>query len=220
MAVQMQTFNSREEWLAGRTSRIGGSDAAAILGLNPWKSNADLFREKIGAKKPDDIGDEDFVIFGNNAEPLMREMFKLDYPQFNVEYVENNFWTNSDFPFAHASLDGWLEEKDTGRKGILEIKTSNILNAGMTEKWKDRIPDNYYCQVLHYLMVTDFDFALLKARLRWEAHDDREVYCQIRHYRIERKDCEEDIKMLAEAEAEFAEKLKSNKRPDLILPEI
>ena len=51
-----------------------------------------------------------------------------------------------------ASLDGELVDQD-GRKGILEIKTTNILQSMQYEKWKDRIPDNYYIQVLHYLLL-------------------------------------------------------------------
>jgi hypothetical protein len=69
-------------------------------------------------------------------------------------------------------------------------------------------------------MVTGFDFAILKARLRWEKHDDREVYAQIKHYRIERPEVEEDLQILIEAEKEFYNRLETSKKPDLILPEI
>ena len=39
-------------WLKSRTLGIGGSDAAAILGLNPYKSNVELFEEKTGKRMP------------------------------------------------------------------------------------------------------------------------------------------------------------------------
>ena len=42
MSVEMKTFETREEWLKARTL-IGGSDAACILGKNPWKSNVELW---------------------------------------------------------------------------------------------------------------------------------------------------------------------------------
>lgn len=216
--VKMETFESREDWLKGR-HRIGGSDASAVLGLNPWMTNAELFQIKTGSLKKEDISDKAVVKFGIEAEPLMRELFKLDYPQYKVDYVENNLWTNSKFEFAHASLDGWLTDPN-GRKGIWECKTVNILQAGQTEKWKDAIPDYYYCQLLHYFLVTEFEFAILKARLRWEAREDKEVYCQIKHYKIERSEVEEDIELLAEAEEKFYKSVQENKRPDLILPEI
>lgn len=217
--VEMIQLKDREEWLQYRGHTIGGSDASAILGLNPWMSNADLYRIKTGEKEQEDISDKPVVKFGIEAEALMRELFRLDYPELKVFYKENNLWKNSDYPFAHASLDGWLEDQD-GRKGIWECKTVNIQNGQQTEKWKDAIPDYYYTQLLHYFMVTGFDFAILKARLRWEKHDDREVYAQIKHYRIERPEVEEDLQILIEAEKEFYNRLETSKKPDLILPEI
>ena len=124
---------------------------------------------------------------------------------------------NDRFPFAHASLDGWLTDQD-GRQGILEIKTTNILQSMQKEKWDHRIPDNYYIQLLHYFMVTEFDFAILKAQLKSEFN--REIYLQTRHYKIERSDVQEDIEFLEDAEKNFWNQVKERKRPDLILPEI
>ena len=217
MSATMQTFHSRDEWLKARKT-IGGSDAACILGKNPWKSNVELFLEKTGQCTPDDISGKAVVKYGTDAEKPLRRLFRLDYPEMKVDYRENNLWTNERFPWAHASLDGWMTDKD-GRMGVLEIKTTNVMSSRQKEEWKDKIPDNYYCQVLHYLMVTEYEFAILKAQLKWEI--DGEVYCQTKHYRIERSDVEKDIELLAEAEKRFVtENLRKRKKPALILPEI
>ena len=45
--VTKKLFNSREEWLQGRKNHIGGSDAAACVGLNPYKDNVQLWEEKV-----------------------------------------------------------------------------------------------------------------------------------------------------------------------------
>ena len=119
--IEMRTSLSREEWLEARKNYIGGSDASAIVGMNPYKTNNDLWLEKTGKVTPEDISDKPYVKYGTNAEIHLRELFKLDFPQFNVEYVENNMFINDRFPWAHASLDGWLTDEN-GRKGILEIK--------------------------------------------------------------------------------------------------
>lgn len=208
---------SREEWLEARKNYIGGSDASAIVGMNPYKTNDDLWQEKTGKIAPKDISDKPFVRYGNDAEPLLRELFKLDFPQFNVDYVENNMFINDRFPWAHASLDGWLTDEN-GRKGILEIKTTEILQSMQKEKWNQRIPDNYYIQVLHYLMVTEFEFAILKAQLKTVF--DGVPYIQTKHYFIERSEVESDIEYLAKKESDFWQYINSGKKPPLVLPEI
>lgn len=217
MAIRRIIFDSKEEWLKHRT-RIGGSDAAAILGLNPWKSNIELWMEKTGQAIAPDISDKDFVKYGVSAEPLLRNLFAIDFPEYEVEYFGDNMILNDDFPFGAASLDGELTEKATGRKGILEIKTTNILQSMQKEKWNNRIPDNYYIQILHYLMITEFDFVVLKAQLKSEFKG--EIYIQTKHYFIERADVEDDIKYLAEAEKKFWKQVQERRKPDLILPNI
>ena len=149
--IERKILASREEWLKHR-SRIGGSDAAAIVGLNPYKTNTELYMEKTGQKESPDISHKPYVLYGTKAEEHLRELFRLDFPQYKVQYFDNNMFLNSKYPFAHASLDGELTDED-GRRGILEIKTTNILQSMQKEKWKDRIPDNYFIQVLHYLKV-------------------------------------------------------------------
>lgn len=215
--VQMITLASRSEWLEKRKSYIGGSEAACIVGMNPYQSNVDLWELKTGRRKAEDISGNPYVRYGTEAERPLRELFALDYPQYSVDYVEHNMWLNSDYPFAHASLDGWLTDRD-GRRGIWECKTTNIQSPTQKLKWENRIPDNYYIQVLHYLMVTEFDFAVLKAQLKWQT--DNDVFEVTKHYHIERTEVEEDISMLMNLEQKFAEYLVTDTRPPLILPRI
>ena len=209
-------FDSMEEWLVNRKG-IGGSDASAILGLNPYKTNQELWMEKKGQMSPMDISDKPYVKYGNDAEPLLRALFALDYPEYKVEYYDNNMIINKKYPWAHASLDGELMDPD-GRRGILEIKTTNILQSMQWEKWDNRIPDNYYIQVLHYLLVTEYDFVVLKAQLKRVR--DGEVRLTTKHYHIERKEVLSDIKMLKEEEEAFWHSLQSRQKPGLLLPEI
>ena len=217
MSVTMQTFGSREEWLQARKSYIGGSDAAAIVGLNPYKTNIELWLEKTGQIIPEDISGKPYVQYGTQAERHLRGLFRLDFPEYKVFYVENNMFTNDAYPWAHYSADGWLEDQD-GRKGILEIKTTNILQSMQKEKWKDKIPDNYYCQLLHGLMVTEFEFAILKAQLKFDYGG--EIVMHTRHYKIERSEVEADIEYLEHSERSFWKSVQDRKQPALILPEI
>lgn len=218
MAISIIQLNSRAEWLEHRKNYIGGSDAACIVGMNPYKTNVELWEEKTGNKQADDISDKPYVKYGTEAEKYLRELFALDYPQYSVSYVDNNSVLNDKYPFAAASLDGFLTELETGRHGILEIKTTNILQSMQKEKWNNRIPDSYYIQVLHYLMVTEFDFAILKAQLKYDY--DGDIMLATKHYKIEREEVHEDIEYLQKAEKDFYSAIKEKRRPSLVLPVI
>ena len=90
MAVEMFVLNSREDWLEKRKNTVGGSDASAILGRNPYCSNVDLFEIKTGRKQSEDISDKSFVKYGTQAETYLRELFQLDFPEYRVEYIYGN----------------------------------------------------------------------------------------------------------------------------------
>lgn len=214
MAVKMIVLKSHEDWLEARRDHIGGSDASAIIGKNPYMSNIDLWRIKTGRQQAEDISDKDYVKYGTEAESHLRALFGMDYPQYKVEYVPNNMWLNDKYPFAHASLDGWLTDPE-GRKGIFECKTTNILQSIQKEKWDHRIPDNYYCQLLWYFAVTAFDFAVLKAQLKYDYGGD--VFLNTKHYTIERREVAEDIEYLMSRAAAFYQHIKDGTEPPLIL---
>ena len=215
--IEMKILSSREEWLANRFNGIGGSEISAVIGCNPYMSNTELWEYKTRRKIPEDISDKPYVLYGTKAEEYLRELFKLDFPEYEVGYKENNSFHNSKYPWARASLDGWLRDKD-GRLGVWECKTTNILQSMQREKWKEKIPQNYYCQVLMYMAVLEADFAILKAQLKSEF--DGELYIQTKHYRIERSDVQEDIDYIMRKGAEFWEYVQKDVEPPLILPNI
>ena len=215
--VKMLVLKDREAWLNTRAKRIGGSDAAAIVGMNPFMTNLELWQKKTGRIESEDISDNPFVKYGTESEKYLRELFRLDYPQYKVDYVDNNLFLNPDYPFGHASLDGWLTDEE-GRKGILEIKTTTIMNPAQKSKWENRIPDNYYCQVCWYMGICEADFAILKAQLKWDNGDN--IFLITRHYYMERKDMEDDISFLMKSGAEFYKYIENDIEPPLLLPEI
>jgi len=215
--VKMFICSSRDEWLEKRKNTIGGSDASAVIGLNPYKSNVELFKEKTGLIIPEDISDKPYVKYGSQAEQYLRELFKLDFPEYQVFYEENNIFFNDKYPWGHYSADGWLLD-DKGRKGGLEIKTTEILKSSQREKWNNRVPDNYYCQVLHGFAILEVDFFILKAQLKTVFNGI--PYLQVKHYPFERSEVQDDIDYLMKQEGGFWEKVKNKQCPNLILPEL
>ena len=86
------------------------------------------------------------------------------------------------------------------------------------EKWNDRIPDNYYIQILHYLLVTGYEFVILRAHLNTDWGGEKRTTAK--HYFIERSEVQDDLDMLFREEQKFWKYVESGRKPPLILPEI
>ncbi len=216
--VKVTICPDRASWLAERRRGLGASDAAAVLGLSHWKSNLELWEEKTGLREPEDIGDKPFVKYGNDAEPLLRQFFALDHPEYKVSFTPYKIiscWA----PFITCTPDGELEEAGSGRKGGLEIKTTEIRSAAGWDRWNGRIPDEYYAQVLHQMIAAEWEFVELLAQIKYTtaAGEDRK---EVRHYKIQREDCLKDIDLLVTEEVNFWQRVTTKKRPGLKLPAI
>lgn len=157
-------FENEQQWLKGRMNGIGGSDASAVVGMNPYKSNIDLFEEKIGRVIPKDISDKPCVIYGKKAEEYIRELFKLDYPEYKVDHHEFRILQSKDHSFMQASLDGELTDRE-GRKGILEIKTTNGGAKTLELLEQGKIPEKDLWKYSSF-WFKDFDGMALKTMLR------------------------------------------------------
>ena len=77
MPVRKYRFNSREEWLQARKNHIGGSDASACVGMNPYKDNVQLWEEKKGLIIPEDISERDYVQYGTKQRSICAASFLL-----------------------------------------------------------------------------------------------------------------------------------------------
>lgn len=219
MSEPYQVFDYAGEaaWREGRLRGIGGSDAAAVVGRSPYKTNRELFEEKAGIRQPEDILGKECVMYGRRAEAPLRELFSADHPWYRVEHHPYRILQSRTWPFLQASLDGELTDP-AGRRGILEIKTTTIRRASQRNQWDDRIPDPYYIQILHYLLVTGFDFAVVCARLvsQWGGV----VWAETRHHTIERSEVEEDLAYLLQEEKRFWEYVEDGRCPPLKLPDV
>lgn len=143
MHATVTRLQSREEWLEERRTGIGGSDAAAIIGLNPWRSPMDVYLDKIG-RGPDDAESE-AAYWGNRLEAMVAEEFARRMG-LKVHRV-NALLRHPEHPFMLASID-----RRVVGGGILECKTTS---AWKRDQWdEDRAPDQYIIQVQHYLAVT------------------------------------------------------------------
>lgn len=219
VADDPQQIVTEADWLKARLNGIGASEASAVIGCNPYMTNVDLWMLKTGRKTAPDISSNDHVAYGHNAEEPIRELFALDYPQYTVIYGGAfDMVHNPEHPWLFATLDGRLRERETGRRGILEIKTTEILRSMAREKWRDGVPQNYYVQLCHQLLATGWGFAVLHAQLKrvW----DGEVKTERRSYFVERAEIQDDLDYLLEKEIEFWGYVQRDEMPPLLLPEI
>ncbi|MGN0683439.1 MAG: lambda-exonuclease family protein [Oscillospiraceae bacterium] len=205
------------EWHAFRASGLGGSDAAAALGKSPYKTNVQLWEEKVGRRSAPDISGKNYVQYGKKSEEHLTALFALDYPQYEVIDTKDIIYKRG---FLFASLDAELRERATGRRGFLEDKKAEIHSRAAAEKWQnDKIPELYYIQLLHYFLTTGFDFCKLKARLI-DTDKFGEVSITETHRHYERAELMGDIKYLYAQECRFWRYVETKRRPPAILPSI
>lgn len=215
MALEkIKLIHGSPEWLAFRRTGIGGSDAAAILGLSPFKSNVQVWEEKTGHREPEDISDRPQVQYGKNAEDMLVKLFALDYPQYRVKQDKRTVYRRG---FMFASLDAELTENGTNARGFLEIKTTEIHSGTALQKWDGHVPEYYYAQVLHYFVTLGWTFAWLKVQIMQTGRNEQ-TELVTRHYPFLRRALMEDMKYLYMKEKEFWAYVERKERPPLILP--
>jgi len=168
---KVEQYGSHEEWLIKRGHGIGGSDSACMVNLNPFKTLRELWNEKKFGSEP---FTNEAIQYGVTAEEGLRILYKAKHPGNKVEHMEDTVLVSNSNDFMRYSPDGLIVDED-GRKGILEIKTATSRKyTDWFEKDEEgkytvpRVPDNYYIQTLHGLLVTGFDFVNYICELRYE----------------------------------------------------
>ena len=208
-------FDNREDWLKARANFIGASEIAAAVGLSPFRSMLDLWEEKTGRTPPRDLSNNPRVLFGNMAEDHLRGLYLAEHPEYELEYHPYRVYLDNELPFLTATLDGELIEKETGRRGILEIKTADCSKKAKIAEWKDGVPQYYYCQVVQQQTVTElmgFSFSVLYAKLRYLSGDS-----MLRSYEFERLEMLEDINWIRRKAEEFWHYVATDTMPPLVL---
>lgn len=134
-----------DEWRAWRRMVIGSSDAATIMGENPWSEIAYLAQEKLGL-----VGE----FKGNSATregQALEGLARTKASEYLGIQFDATIIQDSKYPYLAASLDGISEDYSS----ILEIK-SGVKSHSYTLK-TGQIPDYYYAQLQHMLMISDLE---------------------------------------------------------------
>ncbi len=136
----------RDEWLEHRRQGIGGSDAAAIMGLNPWRTAMDVWLEKTGEFK-DEPTDNEKMYWGTALEDVVAREF-MARTGLKVRR-RNAILQHRKHHFMIANVDRLV----IGHKAGLECKTAGQYTS---DDWAMGVPDYYIPQVQHYMAVTGY----------------------------------------------------------------
>ena len=138
---------THEEWLDLRKSSVGGSDSAALVGMNQYSSALTVYADKKGLSKPKETSEA--MRLGTDLEAYVAERFA----EKEGKKVRNDFFMYADdeYDFITANVDRRVVGENSG----LECKTMGSFNGYNLEDGE--IPSHYFCQVQHYCMVMGFD---------------------------------------------------------------
>ncbi len=191
-----------QEWLNHRKKGIGGSDASAVAGVNPYKTPMEVFLEKTD-QIPSQKEDNEAMRIGRDLEDYVAIRFEEKRSEDTGEEVKawnvNQILQHPEYPFMIANLD----RRVVGESALLECKTT----VDYKNKWtNDSFPDMYSIQVQHYLAVTGYDKAYLAVLIL----NSR----QFKYYEIKRD--EQIIDMLIDIEKDFWERnVKAGNPPEI-----
>lgn len=195
MKKLVSTLNlDKKEWLKYRKKGIGGSDAGAVCGLNPYRTAMQVYNDKI-SDAIEEI-DNEAMRQGREFEDYVARRF-MEAAGKKVRKANSMYYSEA-HPFMLADVDRMVVGENAG----LECKTASPF---MAEHWKDgKIPLSYQIQCYHYMSVCDADAWYIAVLIYGR---------EFKYYRLERD--EEMLADLIRIEQDFWE----NHVQKRILPE-
>lgn len=195
-----------------RSTYLGGSDVAAILGVSPWTTPFMLFQKKTGAYVEElSPAKRRILERGARWEPIVLEMMidELTDRGHDVELVATNQrYLDPEYSFLAAEIDAELIVDGEPVNG--EMKTAGYFAAGAWGEYdSNEVPIYYLAQVMHGLMIQPRQRTVIAAvtgfderpMIRWVDRD------------------EETIAAIRAREIEFWQRIQSGDAPDPVTPE-
>ena len=197
-AVRLGTFEpGSAEWLAARSSGLGGSEVAAVLGLSPWESRFGLWHRKKGLIPP--TPDNDAMRRGRLLEAPVAEWFAAEHPEYRVR--RTGTWASRRRRWQLATPDRLLTS--FADRALLEIKTAHTADE-WGEQGTDEVPIYYRCQVMWQLDVLGLSRAFVAVL---------STGLEFREYVVEWNETEAEV--LRSAAREFLDTVERDERPDI-----
>jgi len=154
-----------DTWLRQRRTGIGGSDAAAVLGVSPWQSKLGVWEAKRGITG--ELTPTERMLWGQRLEPVVREYFNRDHGRHYTK--PRSMLRHDHWPFVVGNVDGI-----DGRR-LYEGKLAERPGDEWGEEGTDQVPAHYFAQVQHYMMLTGAEVTDVAVLVRG---------AQLRHYEV------------------------------------
>jgi len=152
---------TREEWLVERRKGIGASDAAAILGLNPYAGPVAVYNDKLGIGP--EVVETEAMKWGKRLEPFVAQEFASRHPEYRVEPPPEEYhivW-HPELKFIFCTPDYYLRPVNGAKPGFLQVKT---VGANAVRHWPDdNPPDGYLVQCIHEMACGGYEIEFLDA---------------------------------------------------------
>lgn len=135
-----------EEWKTWRHSKLGASNAAAIMGTSPYDDIVTLWEKYTGKRAAQQ--DNFAMARGRELEPVARRMYE--------EKTSRRFLPtcceSTELSFMSASLDGYDSENNCA----IEIKCPGRESHEMAAQ--GMVPEHYMAQLQHQMFVADLGY--------------------------------------------------------------
>jgi putative phage-type endonuclease len=158
----MAIYEQAESYAVSRAGGIGGTDAAAILGLSPYKTPIEIYEAKINPESVPEL-DKECLLWGTLLEPIVRERYGLKYgvditapADLPHVFPLSKPWKDStlvigDEPWKLGAFDGWINDEREGYEG----KCASRRSGDWGPEDGDDVPAHYRIQVAWYTHVAD-----------------------------------------------------------------
>lgn len=168
----IQDQEARQQWLERRRAGIGGSDAAAILGLSSWKSPLALWAEKTGLVQEPNLEEQEWIEWGHILEEPIAAKYVKVTGRTLIDHGRYAIQQSADHPWMRCTIDREILPTDSPERAAIArtplIRGSgdfplvsgsgdlSIKNAGAykARDWEEEPPLPYQVQLQHELVVT------------------------------------------------------------------
>jgi len=170
-----------EKQAADRRKGIGSSDAAAVLGLHPFRTPLDVWLDK--TDKIDGFQGNEATRRGDLLEPVILKMTE-DEIGSPIRAPKQTFVKG----VLRGNIDGMVDKFCKG--GIIVEAKSSLHPVGWGEPGSDIIPQHVLIQVMHQMICADsdeaivsklgafFDLSIYHAYYDLDAAEKIEEYCE------------------------------------------